>query len=165
MIERTKPMRHLLLVAALLAPALVSAEERHDHHLSELQGVRALHAWTRATGADKALVFVELENDSPRRIVIEGAGTDIAKSAGLVGFQLVDGEPSYSALPPLPIEPGREMHLDPNGMAILLTGLTHELTEGEEFDLHLETSLGELELHVAVEAANASQHSHAGHSH
>lgn len=158
-------MRHLLFATALLAPTLVWAEDGHDHHLAERDGFRAVHAWTRATDADEALVFVDLENTGAGPVLIEGAETAIADSATLVGFTLTEGEPAYTALPPLPVGPGREMHLDPDGMAILLTGLTGELSKGDAFEMHLQTSLGEIGIDVAVEAADARHHSHAGHSH
>ncbi|KGB80606.1 MAG: copper chaperone PCu(A)C [Confluentimicrobium sp.] len=160
-------MRHLFFATALLAPTFAWAQEDHDHrhHLAELQGFRAVHAWTRATTAAEALVFVELENRGTTTVLVEGAETDIADTVELVGIKLVDGEQSYFPLPPLPVEPGREMHLDPDGLAIRLTGLDRDLIKGSEFEMHLETSLGELEIHVSVQASDARHHSHAGHSH
>ncbi len=157
-------MRFLLVVAALVLPALALAGDDH-HHLSELDGFRAVHAWTRATTGDEALVFVELENQGAADVMIEGADSEIAAAAALVGVELKDGTQVYTVLPPLPVPAGREMHLDPDGLAIRLTGLSRDLAEGDEFQMHLETSLGEIELHVAVEAEDAHQHSHAGHSH
>lgn len=43
--------------------------------------------------------------------------------------------------------------------------MTRDLHKGDSFDMHLLTSIGELDLHVAVEDADATQHSHAGHMH
>lgn len=158
-------MRKLLLAAILIVPTLAWAQDDHDDHLTELDGLRAVHAWTRATSGGEALVFAELENLSTDEVLVEGAETAIAAGAELVGFELVDGEPAYTPLPPVPMAPGRELHLEPDGLAIRLTGLLRDLAEGDEFEMHLETSVGELELHVAVENENATQHSHAGHSH
>lgn len=157
-------MRFHFLALVFFLPAFARAEGDHGH-LSELDGFRAVHAWTRATTGDEALVFVELENQGAADVMIDGADSEVAAAAALVGVELKDGAPVYTVLPPLPVPAGREMHLDPDGLAIRLTGLSRDLAEGDEFEMHLETSLGEIELHVAVEADDAHQHSHAGHSH
>lgn len=158
-------MRSFLFATALVLAAPALAEDDHSHHLSDLDGFRAVHAWTRATSGGEAMVFVELENRRDSDVLVEGAESDIAAAAALVAFDLKDGVPSYSVLPPLPVPAGREMHFEPDALAIRLTGLTRRLAEGEAFDMHLETSLGEIALHVEVEAATAQHHSHAGHSH
>ncbi|EPX85293.1 copper chaperone PCu(A)C [Salipiger mucosus] len=157
--------RMLLLAICLCMPASAQTEEDHDHHLSEGAGLRALHAWTPATTSDTAMVYVELENITAEPVTLDGAETGLAETAHLVGFELKNGEAVYTVLPPMPLAPGREMHLEPEGMAIRLTGLARGLAEGETFEMHLETSLGEIGLFVSVEAANAGHHGHAGHTH
>ena len=158
-------MRYLLLATIVLFSGPALAEDKHADHMTELEGFRAIHAWSRATSGDEALVFMELENTGAEPVVLIGAETEIAGGAGLVGIKLKNGEATYTTLPPLPVAPGREMHLDPDALAIRLTGLTRTLVKGDEFEMHIETSLGELELHVEIEAADAKQHSHAGHQH
>ena len=143
----------------------------HDHdeedvdHLAEMNGVRALHAWTPATDGTTALVFVTIENRSNRDIRLEGAESDMAESAELVGFQVKDGEPAYEALPFVPVKPGRELVLQPNGLAIRLTGLGRPLSKGDEIEVEFHFDTGHVPMHVQVEAANATNHSHAGHQH
>ena len=62
--------------------------------------------------------------------------------------------------------PGTEMELVPTGLYLALDGLTEPLHQGESFEMHVEIEpLGEIESVVEVEAANAKQHSHAGHAH
>ena len=146
------------------------AEEDHAHaeddaHLFELGGFEVLHPWTRATKADEALVFMELINEGGDPVSIIGAETGAAETAALVGFQMSGGEGSYVPLDPVPVQPGREMDLSPDGLAIRLTGLRTDLAEGQHFDLTLITSNGKLEIEASVEAADATQHSHAGHAH
>jgi copper(I)-binding protein len=136
-----------------------------DAHLSTMGDVRLLHGWTRATGADTALVFVEIENTGTMPVTLTGGAAELAESAALVGFTLEDGTPVYSELPALPVAPGTEMVLAPQGVALRLDGLSRDLAEGDSFDLTLAFAEAEVELTVEVEAADATQHSHAGHAH
>jgi copper(I)-binding protein len=148
------------------------AEHDHDHgahegemHLFEIAGLEVLHPWTRATDGKEALIFMELINDGDAAVSIEGAETDVADTAELVGFRMQGGEGGYEVLPPVPVQPGREMELGPDGMAIRLVGLSEHFEEGHHVGLTLITSAGALDIVVAVEAADAMQHSHAGHAH
>lgn len=168
--SRPYPFLSACLLALMLPlPAAASEshvhEEQEEHHLSEIPGLKALHAWTPATSGRSALVYVELENTGDAPVALEGAEAEIAGDATLVGFALENGEPAYVPLPSMPIQPGRELVLAPDGLAIRLDGLSEHLDEGGEFEMHLLTSLGELEIHVAIEPAGATQHSHAGHQH
>mgnify|MGYP002173747799 CR=1 FL=1 len=151
--------------AVLAAVSVASAEEHDDHHVSELNGVRAVHAWTRATSGDTALVFVEIENGSDAIVLIEGGHSDDAEQVELVGFRLKDGEPVYEPVASVPVGAGKEMVLAPERLALRLSGLTKPLGEDGELEMEIVLDIGELDVHVAVEAANATQHSHAGHNH
>lgn len=139
--------------------------EDNSEHVSEAAWVRIVHGWTRATTGDEALVFAEIENTSGGEITLTGASTAIAEDAVLVGFQMKDGELGYVPLPGVPLSSGREMKLAPNGLAIRLEGLDQPLEEGHTVDVTLSFDAGEVEVHVAVEDSDASQHSHAGHQH
>lgn len=153
------------LLAVLASVAVAAAEDHDDHHVSELNGVRAVHAWTRATGGDTALVFVDIENGSDAIVLIEGGHSEDAATVELVGFRLKDGEPVYEPVGSVPVGPGNEMQLAPERLALRLSGLRQPLAEGGEFELEIVLDIGEIDVHVAVEAADATQHSHAGHSH
>ena len=140
-------------------------ETSNDDHLSTMGDVRLLHGWTRATDGDTALVFVEIENTGTTPVTLTGGAAALAESAALVGFTLVDGEPSFAELPALPVAPGTEMVLAPQGVALRLDGLSRELADGDSFALSLAFADAEVDLTVQVEAADATQHSHAGHAH
>ena len=157
--------RRLLLALLLLAAATPALAEDHDHHVSEREGLRAVHAWTRATSGKTALVFVEIENGSSGDVLLQGGESELAASVDLVGFKLKDGAPSYVLLPSLPVKAGREVVLSPNGLALRLNGLREPLVEGEEIEMEIEFDTGHLEVHVEIEDADATRHSHAGHSH
>lgn len=146
--------------------------EDHDHdddhasHVSELNGMRSVHAWTRAThkGAD-ALVFVTLQNHSDHDVVFKGGEFDHSRSVELVGFTLKDGQDVYVSLPEMPIKAGQELKLSPKALALRLNGLEEDLHKGESFEMHLVFDIGEMHISVLTEAENAMQHSHAGHMH
>ena len=166
--------RRFALAATLLlaSTTLPLAQEDHDHdhepemhHLFALDGLHVLHPWTRATGGKDALVFMELSNEGDTPVSLIGAEADFAAGAELVGYSFAAGSGSYQPVPPVPVQPERELDLAPDGLAIQLTGLTRDLAEGAHLDLTLLTSLGALEIEVAVEAHDARQHSHAGHAH
>lgn len=147
-------------------------DEDHDHqrdehadHKSSANGVTALHAWIQATSDKNALMFVEIENGSEKDVRIVGARTEIADKVALVGFQLTDGEADYVVLPAVPVKPGKELILAPNGLALRLTGLQQTLEEGDTFEIELQFDFGHLGMVAQVEATNATQHSHAGHQH
>ena len=156
-------MRRALLIAALMPlPAMAQEED----HLAEADGVRVLHAWTNAGSEPNAQVYMEIENtgDAPSNLAaVEAVGADMStivaspiNATGVVP-ETLDG---------LLLPPGVEMALEPGGLYILLHGVATPREEGEEMDITLVFEpQGEVEVHVQVEAADATQHSHAGHSH
>jgi hypothetical protein len=155
----------------LLAPA--HAEEAHHHdgegghsrHEAEADGLRALHAWTRATSGRTSLIFVEIENNSAGTVSIVGGHADWADAVELVGFRLKDGEPTWVALPPVPVKAGTAMMLAPDGLALRAVGVKQALVQGEEHEIEIEFDSGHLDMVVQVEAVDARAHSHAGHQH
>lgn len=142
----------------------------HDHrkdaaHAFEGNGMRILHPWMNATSGREALIFLEMENIGDAPVTLTGADVPFAEEATLVGFALQNGEGTYQPLPFVPVQPGRELELAPEGLAIRATGLTATFEQGDTARITLQTSAGALDLTVAVEAADARQHSHAGHAH
>ncbi|WP_373237494.1 copper chaperone PCu(A)C [Cohaesibacter celericrescens] len=160
-------MRLLAFLILLLVPFAAGAADHGDHseHVSDLDGFRAVHAWTRATSDDTTLVFMELENGNSATIVVNGGQSEIASSGQLVGFVLKDGAETWQDIPSMPVQPNHDLHLEPHGLALLLSGLSTPLVEGDMFVVQLNTSIGDLMLHVEVEDVRAGHHSHAGHSH
>ncbi|WP_412504322.1 copper chaperone PCu(A)C [Roseovarius sp. SYSU LYC5161] len=140
-------------------------ESGDTDHLSTMGDLRLLHGWTRATTDDTALIFVEIKNTGETPVTLTGGAADLAESAALVGFTLEDGTPVYPELPALPVAPATEMVLAPQGVALRLDGLSRALAEGESFDVTLAFAEAEVAVTVDVEAADASQHGHAGHAH
>ena len=155
------------LTAAALALTVNSAHASEDdeEHVFEGYGLEVLHPWTRATTGSEALFFMEIHNEGDAEIEIIGVSTEDGAEGGLVGFRLVSGRETYEDLPRVPVGPGQELELGPLGLAVRVTGLEEPLAEGEDLDAMLVTSAGAIEVEFAVEAEDAQQHSHAGHSH
>lgn len=151
----------LLLLACL---STASAEE-HDEHVSLAGDIRIVHPWTRAAKAgDNALVFMEIDNGG-KTDTMASASSEAAASARIVGMTLKDGAMAAQEIGPLEIPEG-DFDLDPGGVAIELVGLRSNLAQGDEIEVELRfETAGEVHLHVEVEAADAVQHSHAGHTH
>ncbi len=137
-----------------------------DDHLAEAAGLRLVHAWSRATDADEALIFVEIVNTGDSTRSLMGGGSPHAEGGEIAGFRLVDGAPAYHPLPEVPIAPGAEMTLAPEGLALRLTGLDATLEEGDSLVVSFAFDDGlDVEATAQIEASNATQHSHAGHMH
>ena len=152
------------MLRALLIAALPLAATAQEDHLAEVEGVRVLHAWTSAGAGDTAQVYMEIANegDAPANVVAaraEGAemATFVASPARAEG-----GVPE--TLDGILLPPGVETVLQPDGLYVLLHGVEAPREEGGaiEITLVLEPQ-GEMEVHVDVEAEDATQHSRAGH--
>ncbi|WP_321447498.1 copper chaperone PCu(A)C [uncultured Cohaesibacter sp.] len=142
------------------------ADGEHSEHVSELHGMRSVHAWTRASSkGNDALVFVTLENESDQAILFKGGEFNHAQSVELVGFTMQDGKDVYVPLPQMPIEAGQKMVLAPKSLALRLSRIDEDLHKGDVIELHLLFDVGEMHVSVNVEAENAMHHSHAGHIH
>ena len=148
-----------------------SHDHGHDHddhsdHLAEAEGVRLIHAWTNATRDDVARVFIEIENTSETDIVLTGGDAEIATSVRLMGAPVQAGATDPVEIGTFPIAAGADITLAPDGLYLELSGLDRRLEEGDEFEMHVDLEpIGEVEINVEVESANARNHSHAGHNH
>lgn len=176
------PMMIALVAALTLAGPVLAEEAGHDHahdpaqaapgaaaepsgHVASLGAVRLVHAWSRATEGGEALVFLEIENGGDSAVTLEGAESAVAKTVEVVGFQLAGGAGAYVGLGALSVAAHGTMALAPEQAALRLTGLTAPLHQGETFPMEIHLSSGHVPVVVAIEAATAHQHSHAGHKH
>ncbi|WP_319413049.1 copper chaperone PCu(A)C [uncultured Cohaesibacter sp.] len=148
-------------------------DEDYDHeehgasgHVSEMNGIRSIHAWMRASHkGDDGLVFVSLENASDRQVIFEGGAFDHARSVELVGFTMQDGKDVYVPLAHMPIAAGQQILLAPKSLALRLNRLDQDFHKGDVMHMHLLFDGSQLDVSVNVEAENAMHHSHAGHIH
>ena len=159
-------LRALLLAALLPLPALARDDHGEAKHLAEAEGLRVLHAWTNAGAGDTAEVYMEIENAGDAPFTLASAHAEGVEMATIVAPPVNATGVVPETLDGLLLRPGVEMALEPNGLHVLLTGVEAPRKEGDEIDLTLVFEpQGEVEVHVQVEAEDATQHSHAGHSH
>lgn len=160
-----------LSASLLLVPAAALAQDHDDHdhhdhsHEAAVGDITVSHPWARAAAAGgDTLVFMEFINDGGAD-VLTAIESEVAAEAGIVGISFAGGDMATVAFDTFEI-PAGDFDFDPAGVAIQLVGLTQALSEGDVFELELtfETA-GTLHIDVEVEAANATQHSHAGHAH
>ena len=161
-------MRQTLLVLPalfLLAGPPPAAADAEGEHVFETGKIRIVHPWARAAEAGgNTLVFMEIENGGEADL-LAGAESAVAASARIVGMMLKDGTQAAQEIGPIEIPTG-DFVLDPGGVAIELVGLKTAIAAGDEIDLELRLkAAGDMHLHADVEAADATQHSHAGHAH
>lgn len=164
--SRSSAILALAAATVLAAAPAFAAGEDDDDHLAARDGVRVLHAWVNATDDDHALLFMEIENGGSAEVTLTGAATAIADGATLVALPPSGDPGAAEPLGALPIPAGSEMDLAPGGVFFELRGLTQTLVEGEAFDVTITLDpIGALDIHVDIEAADATRHSHAGHTH
>jgi copper(I)-binding protein len=156
-------MRHLLALALIAGFALPAQAE--DEHVATAGDIRIVHPWARAAAAGgETLVFMEIENAGATDRLM-GGETALAEDVHIVGLTLSGDSIEVSEVGAIEVRAG-DFHLDPGGLALELHGLTADLVAGGHFDMTvIFEGVGPIELEVEVEAADATQHSHAGHSH
>ena len=175
--------KHFIIALAVLPAYALAADDHDDHddhgheehgheehgsgddkHVTEIEGLRIVHAWARASEGPVAQVFMEIENSADVVRVLTGAETGIAAHVHVMGAPIqAGGEPVE--LGTFEIPAGTDFDLVPDGVYLALEGLSEDLHEGDEFEMTVVFEDVTLEVHVEVEAADASQHGHAGHNH
>ena len=159
------PFRPAVWAILLLLPASVAVAEEDEDHVAQKGDVKVVHAWSRATDADEGVVFMGIESlGGGDRLT--GAESEAAERVEIHGAVLKDGEMASQPLDAVEIPAGGEFVLESGAVFLKLLGLKQPLRQGEEFGVELLfAEAGELDVHVLVEAADATQHSHAGHAH
>lgn len=165
-----------MLIRTSLAAFAVCALTMGAHaqeHVFEANGVTIEHPWARATAAGgDALVFMEITQDGYDEATdkgvddtLMGGSSEIAAEVTIVGIVNMEGQIGTQSVGPVEIPVGY-FDLDPGGLALELKGLTRELKQGDHFDMVVNfDKAGPIEIEVEVQAADAKQHAHAGHSH
>jgi copper(I)-binding protein len=150
------------LAAVLSSGAARGQEPEHEFSHGTIEIV---HPWTRAasTGGE-TLVFMEIINSGATDRLL-GAESPVGEAVHIVGLTLSPEGTSVTEIGPVDIPVG-DFDLDPGGLGLELHGLTATLEPGGHFPLTLNfANAGTMTIEVLIEAADASQHSHAGHSH
>lgn len=177
-----KALASLALSATLaLLPVASSAEDAHDHdhdethaedhadtkenfdaHLSELDGLRVLHPWA-IEGPDGLRVYLEIENQQDREIILSGGETHDGTALILVATR--PGTEQSDAIGEIPIAAGADMELSPGELYLLLSPAP-DVTVGDMVEAHLAFDpVGELDIEIEVFPSGTRKHPHAGHNH
>jgi periplasmic copper chaperone A len=160
MLRKLAPTVIAMLLAALPAAA---AEDDAEHHVAQKGDIKVVHAWSRATEAGEGAVFLEIENRGAKDDRLTGAETDVADRVEIHGATMQDGEMVSQPLELVDVPADGEFALEPGSVFLKLVGLKEPLRQGEGLEVGLEfAEAGELDVHVLVEAADATQHSDAG---
>lgn len=160
-------MKAPLLAMAILAistPAMAQ-DHGHDGHVAEAGGLSAIHAWTNATTARNALVYVDIENDTDATVELTGGHAEIAGTVELVALDNANGQLRFEVIPRLPVPPQGHVALEPNAIALRLSKLAAPLEQGATFPIALTFGDIHMDVIVEIESSDATQHSHAGHAH
>jgi copper(I)-binding protein len=160
-------MNKLLLAVMILVATFdpVTAEEAEEH-MAQAGDIKVVHAWARATDAEEGAVFMDIESLGGAGDRLTGATSEAAERVEIHGTQLQDGTMTSQRLEAIDVPAGGEFVLEPGAVFLKLLGLKQALVEGQELKAELAfAQAGRLEVHVLVEAADATQHSHAGHAH
>lgn len=154
-------MRACLFAFALLASPVLAEPD----HLIEANGLRVLHVWTPATaqGAD-ALIYMDVENASAAPAMLTG-GIAGDEPLDLVGFSYGASGKTWTVLPGLPVPAGGEVLLEPSVLALRWQAVPMDLAKGADLGILVKVGAETLAAHVQIGAANATAHSHTGHSH
>ncbi len=155
------PIRTLLAVTALLAgPALAEGD---DHHLSEADGLRILHAWAvEARGGHE--IYMEIQNTGDSTVTLAGGETHDGAALVLMATE-VSAQGGAVPIGEIPISGGSDMDLEPGGLYLWLEPAA-DAAVGDLFEAHVTLDpVGEIEIEVEIMAPGTRQHPHAGHNH
>ncbi len=104
----------------------------------------AQDAWIRATpGAEVAAAYLTLHNRGTQPLVIVGVRCPEAQQAMIHETRVADGRSGMRPQERLRVGAGETLRLAPGGLHIMLQGLTHPLTPGEDVPLVLLLEGGE----------------------
>jgi copper(I)-binding protein len=98
----------------------------------------AQDAWIRATpGSDVAAAYLTLHNTAAQAVSIVGVRCACAQHAMIHESTVSNGQSTMRPREPLLIAPGATLRFAPGGLHIMLQGLAHPLTPGEDVPLEL----------------------------
>lgn len=137
-----------------------------DSHVSCAGALQIIHTWANATNGKTARVYAEIVNTGDSVDALIGGEAPFGDVVTIRGAALEGGEMVTRPLDALPLPAGAEVELSPNVVFVEVAGLSEPLHQGEEFEIELFfQNAGHVTVTGEVEAAGATQHSHAGHSH
>lgn len=123
----------LLLSSGLAATCLLTSV----HAETTAVQVSAAYAREVPPGQANSAAYMVLHNAGTEEESLVGAETPVAKKAELHTHRLEDGMMKMREVEEIEIPAGGTVTLKPGGLHIMLIGLHHQLTSGEEISLKL----------------------------
>lgn len=164
-----KPFVCNLVIAGFLAmlslPGVAGEPVRFNDHISAWGGLAVIHAWMPAPDDGESRIYMTIRNRSDAPAVLRSMTAEFAHTMRLVGFRYTDGSVQYLPVEPFPIGSGSTLKLEPYGLAVSVGGISGALQSGDVVDIDIEFARGTFPVRVLVEAAGATTHRNAGHSH
>ena len=157
----------VLLVPALVACAVpvVARSQEQSPHVTMIEGLRVLHAWSAATEAGSdALIYLEIENATAKVTTLTGART-MGAELELVGWGYTSAGETLAVLAQISVPPGRSIRLEPKGLALKWADIPIDLVEGTHPELEIDLGGHRLKTGIEIGASDATAHSHGGHDH
>jgi len=100
--------------------------------------LHATQAWIRATpGTDVAAAYLTLTNTGSQPVTVVGVRSSMAAQAMIHETRLVGSTSSMRPRESLLVAPGATVRLAPDGLHVMLHGLSHPLKAGDEVPLVL----------------------------
>lgn len=123
-----KRLIFLVLVGTLLLSACGASK-----------GIEVSDAWARAStqGANSAVYFV-IQNHNTEMDEIIGAASDVADAAEVHESKMENDVMQMVHVDSVPLEPSQKVEFMPGGYHVMLIGLKHDLTAGDEIDVTLQ---------------------------
>jgi copper(I)-binding protein len=140
------PASHWAVLALFFGSALASACRR-EHVLARRGGLVITGAYAHPSAGDAGAVYIKMRNEGSMPDTMIGIGGPDPAMAVLMGTTAGRME----MLPPLVVNPGERVLMQPGGLHIMFTGLTGEYKVGDTLRVTLTFSrAGQIPVTAAV---------------
>jgi periplasmic copper chaperone A len=149
--RRSAEFLHALVFAVLATLAACCA-------MAQAPALIVQDAWTRqAPGSDVAAVYLTLRNPTTKPITIVGVESSVAAHAMIHESKMVNGQSQMRPHEQLLVPPGQTVKLEPEGLHVMLHGLTQPVAVGQSVPLVLLLADGsKVQVKALVRPLNAS---------
>ena len=103
------------------------------------KGIEVNDAWARAStqGANSAIYFV-IQNHNPEMDELVGAVSDVADATEIHESKMENDVMQMVHVDSVPLGPSQKVEFMPGGYHVMLVGLKHDLSAGDEIEITLQ---------------------------
>lgn len=130
--------------------------------------IKVENSYIRATPPNlpNSAAFMTIINDSNKAISLVKVSSNVSKAVELHTHDMKDGIMKMYQVPQIDIEKNTKVQLKPGGFHIMFIGLSKPLKEGNNIELSLEFSNGEIKTIIApIKKVMSGMKHHANHMH